>query len=327
MVWIKRNLFFVLGSLVALGLMGVGVFYLLSQISEEQRLANLIQQDYQTLTTLTTQKPHPGAGSIDNIAAAKEQAAKLREYIGRTGKVFQRIPPIPDSPPNRISSRDFANQLVNTISQLRRDAERQGVALSTTNYDFTFHSQMQALNFDPASLGPLAVHLGEVKALAEVLFDAEINSLDSIRREAITSANDDNPPDYLASNQKTITNTLAELTPYELTFKCFSRELAQVLAGLAGSPHGFIVKTINIVPTEANNMPDDNMTTPTPRPTRRPIMNRSGEGGRQIFQPVPPPVTMAPASAPPHGSPVFLNEKPVRVTLMVQVVKLRQAAK
>ena len=87
MVWIKRNLFFVIGSLVALGLMGVGVFYLLKQISEEQRLANDIQKHYATLTTLTTQKPHPGAGAIDNIAAAKEQAAKLRD-----------IPPGPAKP-------------------------------------------------------------------------------------------------------------------------------------------------------------------------------------------------------------------------------------
>jgi hypothetical protein len=327
MAWIKRNLFFVLGSLVALGLMGVGVYYLLSQISEEQRLAEEIQKDYSTLTALVTQKPHPGAGAIDNIAAAKEQAAKLREYITKAGKVFQRILPIPDSPPNRISPRDFANQLVNTISQLRRDAERQGVALSTTNYDFTFHSQIQALNFDPASLGPLAIHLGEVKALSEVLFEAQINSLDSMRRESIPSANDDNPPDYLPAYQKSITNTLAELTPYELTFKCFSGELAQVLAGLAGSPHGFIVKTINIVPTEALGMPEDNMSTPTPMPVRRPMFTRGPDGSRQIYQP-PPPLLNAPGAAPPpRGSQAFLNEKPVRVTLLVQVVKLRQPAK
>ena len=189
---------------------------------------------------------------------------------------------------------------------------------------FTFHSQILALNFEPASLGPLAAHLGEVKALAEVLFEAKVNSLDSIQRESIPSANDDYAQDYLASNQRSITNTLAELTPYEITFKCFSRELAQVLAGLAGSPHGFIVKTINIVPTEGYGMADDSMTTPNPMPFRRPTPTRPNDGGRQRFQPPPPLLANTP---PPRASQVFLNEKPVRVTLMVQVVKLRQTAK
>ena len=43
-----------------------------------------------------------------------------------------------------------------------------------------------------------------------------------------------------------MTNELAVLTPYEVTFRCFSSELAAVLAGLASSPYALLVKTINV---------------------------------------------------------------------------------
>jgi len=327
MAWIKRNLFFVLGSLAALALMVVGVIMLLSQIAGEQRVADEIQSKYTTLTELNNKKPHPGAGAIDNIAAAKEQTAELRAYIAKISKVFQPIAPIPDLPPNRISNREFATQLLNTISQLRRSAEQQGVVLSVPDYAFTFYSQKIALNFDAASLGPLSSHLGEVKALADILFEAKINSLDSIRREVV-STSDTNMPDYLA--QKTVTNLLAELTPYEVTFKCFSGELAQVLAGLAGSPHGFVVKTINITPTfsaagEVMTSPAMLMTAPMIAP---PISPRNSSRMRGGFLPAPgmapvmaPPVSQPPAA--PRGPQEFLIEKPVQVTLLLQVVKIK----
>ena len=93
----------------------------------------------------------------------------------------------------------------------------------------------------------MASHLGEIKAICDILFDAKVNTLDSIRREKISELNDNYPSDYLGT-QKTITNTLAELTPYEVTFKSFSAELALVLGSLAGSPNGFIVKSINVEP-------------------------------------------------------------------------------
>ena len=41
------------------------------------------------------------------------------------------------------------------------------------------------------------------------------------------------------------------MTPYTVTFRAFSPEIAQVLAGFASSPHGFIVKSINVQPAGA----------------------------------------------------------------------------
>ena len=53
-----------------------------------------------------------------------------------------------------------------------------------------------------------------------------------------------NATDYLGD--KSVTNELAILTPYEITFRSFSPELASVLSGFANSPDGLVAKTINV---------------------------------------------------------------------------------
>jgi len=219
MAWIKRNLYFLIGSIIAVALMIVGGVYLYSQISDEESGADQIAGQYAELTRLTGQNPHPGDGTIDNIKATKEQAASLRTYTNKVRPFYQRIAPIPESTgSNKITDRDFASQLRITVSQLQHSAAQQSVLLPP-DYYFTFEAQKKIMNFDPGSLDQLAGHLGEIKALCDLLFAAKVNSLDSIRREII-SPNDNNPPDYLTD--KTVSTPLADLTPYEVTFRCFS---------------------------------------------------------------------------------------------------------
>src|SRR5207253_2234242 len=87
--------------------------------------------------------------------------------------------------------------------------------------------------------------LGEIKAICEVLCQAKINSLDNIRRERVSTDDATGPQsEYLA--ERSTTNALAVISPYELTFRCFSPELASVLAGFASSPLGLLVKSINV---------------------------------------------------------------------------------
>ena len=74
--------------------------------------------------------------------------------------------------------------------------------------------------------------MAEVKAICAVLFQAKINSLDNIRRERVSEDDLKGPQtDYLPD--KSVTNELAVLSPYEVSFRCFSPELAAVLAGFA----------------------------------------------------------------------------------------------
>jgi hypothetical protein len=309
MAWIKRNLFFLIGSLIAVGLMVMGIFYLLGQINEEHQITDDIEKQYAELTRLAGLKPNPGNAKIDNIKAAKDQEATLRNYLKRERAVFEPIASIPDTSTNKISNADFARELRNTVAELRRSAEQQSVNLPP-DYYFTFEAQKKSLIFEPGTLDLLASHLGEIKALCDILFAAKINFLDGVQREIVSTNQDSNLPDYL--QQRTVSTPLADLTPYRVTIRCFSAELAQVLANLATSPYGFLVQTINVEPVNA--------VAEEPGPGGGP-----GQPPHAQPQPGRRPGYPPPAAVPPAGSSqrtvTFLNEKPIRVTLLIQLVK------
>ena len=328
MAWIKRNLFFVIGSFIALVLMGVGGYWLYTQIALESQVADQIAAQYAELTRLNNLNPNPGdTKTIDNVKATKEEEAQLRAYINKMTPFFQRITPIPDAGTNKVSNSEFAAELRNTVALLRKSASQQSVLLPE-DYYFTFEAQRKTMIFDPASLDKMAVELGDIKGICEIFFNAKVNSLDAIRRESV-SVNDNNPPDYLP--QKTTVTPLADLVPYEVTFRCFSTELGTVMSSLANSPYGFIVKTINVEPTNAGGT-EEGGNSPTAMQPVQPVpqspMMSPGFRGRG-FDPrmMTPQPAVAPAPAPTRASQVFLNEKPFRVTMLINIVKIKPAAK
>jgi hypothetical protein len=317
MAWIKRNLFFLIGSLIALGLMGFGIFYLLGQIGEESKVIEDIQAQYAELTRLGGQKPHPGNDKVDNIKTAREQTETLNDYIKKERATFRPIASIPDISSNKISNKDFARELRNTVADLRRAADQQSVKLPP-DYYFGFEAQRKSLIFETGTLEPLATHLGEVKALCDVLFTAKINFLDSIQREIISTNQDSVTADYL-SQEKTVSTPLADLTPYRLSFRCFSAELALVLSGFATSPNGMVVQNLDIEPVNALGT-DNSPFGPGPgSPPPQFVPPPGFRGPRTGF---PPPGTPLPAPNAAHST-NFLYDKPFRVTLLVEVIKPR----
>ena len=270
MSWIKRNLYFVIGSVVALVLMGLAGWFLYSKWALNNEMLTKLNADYEDLKNLNSQKPHPGAGQINNIKLAQEQRDQVRQFINKTHTYFQPIAHIPDLP--KVTDHDFSVALSRTIEQLQRDATNASVALPA-NYSFSFEAQKARINFAPNSLDRLAVQLGEVKHICDALFKAKVNSLDNLRRERVSPDDSAGPQtDYLT--EKSITNELAVLTPYEVTFRCFSSELASVLGNLAASPAALLVKTINVEVAPAP---------PTPEPTTPAFVNP----GQYVTTPTP----------------------------------------
>ncbi len=210
MSWIKRNLFFVIGSLVALILMGLAAWFLYTKWGLNNEVLAKLNDDYAELKNLNSANPHPGAGSVDNIKLAQEQRGQLRDFLKKTQAYFEPIPKIPDLP--KISDRDFSAALSQTIEQLRNQATNASVSLPPENYNFSFTAQKSKISFAPGSLNRLAIQLGEIKAIAAILYDAKINALDNLRRERVSQ--DDSyglQTDYLG--EKTETNALAVITP------------------------------------------------------------------------------------------------------------------
>ena len=335
MEWIKRNLYFVIGTLVALALLGGAGWYFYSSVKANAEVLDKLHEQYATLARLNSAIPHPGRPPhSDNIKIAKDQQQQLRAFKEQAQKSFQSIPSIPEGP--KIAGEDFITALRHTIDQLQKQATNSSVGLPA-DYSFSFATQKSQMKFATNVLGPLAIQLGEVKAICDVLFQAKVNTLEYIHRERITPEDSSGTTDYI--NQKSVTNDLAVLTPYELKFKCFTPELASALSGFASSPNGLIVKTINVELAPAVEVaPEQTQFVPQPvfqQPVQEPLLQskrveqdfrrRYGLDGRRS-SPTPyvpaPQVVPQPAPASKPALQTVLDEKQLMVTLMLNVVKM-----
>ena len=109
MSWFKRNLFFAIGSLVALILMGLAGWFLYAKWSQNNDVLANLNNDYEELKKLNSAIPHPGSGPVNNIKLAKEQRDQLLEFLKKTRAYFEPISRIPDLP--KITDRDFSAAL------------------------------------------------------------------------------------------------------------------------------------------------------------------------------------------------------------------------
>ncbi|MEI9961753.1 MAG: hypothetical protein WDM76_11650 [Limisphaerales bacterium] len=285
-------------AVVAVVLLGAGGFYSFKNWSQNQAALEKLNEAYSTLRDLNNQKPSPGNEKVNNIEIAREQQRQVRAWLEKAGKYFQPIPPIPTPVNGVITSEAFAAALHRTINQLVQEAENASVTLPP-RYSFSFEAERPLVRFAAGSPEHLARQLGEVKTIAEILFAAKVNSLDNLQRERVSDDDAAGPQaDY--TSELSVTNDLAVLTPYTVTFRAFSTELSRVLVGFAKSPNGFIIYAIDVEP--AGNLP----------------MGQSPEGMAPPPGPQSPPGTVIGRG----GLPTVLNEQLLRVTMSVKIVKL-----
>lgn len=336
MGWIKRNLFFVIGGVVALGLLGAAGFYTYGGWSRNSKDANSLNEIYGTLQRLQRQSPAPGNDKINNTAIARKQQKQEEAWIASSAKYFHAVPSIPSG---NVTSEAFASALRRTIDQLQREAKNANVTLPP-KYDFSFSAQRPLVKFAVGSLNSLASQLGEVKAISETVFSGRVNALDSIQRVRVSEDDMTGPQgDYIS--KQPVTNDLAILTPYVVTFRSFTPELARVISAFATSSNAFLIKAINVAPASASPAAG----TPgaegvgTPGGGYYPAgAYRSPEGYVPAGEGYHPPAARpnrygqygaAPAGAPAYQRPVsrgglqtVLKEQLLRVTMEVDIVKL-----
>jgi hypothetical protein len=302
MGWIKRNLFFVIVGGVALGLLGLAGFYIYSGWARNSEASDKLTEVYGTLKNLQSQSPSPGNEKVDNAKIAKEQQRQVQAWIKSAEKYFQPISGIPASA--NVTSEAFAGALRRTVDALQREAESAGVALPP-KYDFSFSAQRPLVKFSEGSLDSLAMQLGEVKTIAEIIFNAHVNALDSIQRGRVST--DDaagSQGDYI--EEPSVTNNLVVMTPYVVTFRSFTPELSRVIAAFAASSNAFLIKDINIQPAGASALTAANS------------MSASAPGMMGMPPPAAPP-TMADKGV----LPTVLKEQLLRITLRLELVKLQ----
>ncbi len=304
MAWIKRNLFFVIGGVIALSMLGAAGFYIYKGWSRNSGAFDALNEVVGQLKNLTP----PGNKKIDNTQIAKDQEQQLLTWMTQAGTYFQPIAAIPAG--GNVDGATYSSALQKTIEQLRHEAEGAGVVLPQ-NFEFSFTEEKDRVTFAPSGLNPLAVQLGEVKALAEVLFTARINAIDSIQRVRVSDDDTGGPQlDYI--DQLSLTNALSVITPYVVSIRCFTPELSRVLSGFATSSSPFIIKSVNVqradVATTVANVGQDNTTPPG-------WMPRGVPGGGMPVAPVQPVASKG-------GLPTVLKEQLLRITIEVDLVKL-----
>ena len=302
MLWLKRNLLLIVGVLVAGGLMALAAMYLLKQKGNDKKAADSLKEQTAELERLVTMSP---SLSEENITAAKAEAQKIQQLAPQLKPLLE--PPAAQN----LDNIAYKSLLENTISQLQQEADGAGVTLPA-RYSFTFAAQRPVLNYPTNAIQPLAAQLGEIRELCSILFKCKVHSLENLRRVRVYAEEPPGTADYL-EQKMIVTNGLFTVTPYEVVFRGFSLELGQVLDGLQRSPIFFVIKKVQVQtiqiaqPVEASPPPAPNIAAAKAKPAG----SKAG----------------AATNAPPAQTSLVtvMDEKPLRITLALEVVKLAPA--
>jgi hypothetical protein len=340
MIWLKRNLFLVIAGVVVVALLGGAGFFLWSQKRQADGVTGELDGLITELQTLAGRDPFP---SQENIEATKVEQKRVADLLADCRRHF-----VPTFTHTNIDSATFKDLLENTIAELEKEAQRSGVSLPE-KYDFTFKQQRGKLDFIPTDLLPLTAELADIRAICEVLYRARVHSLSGVRRVPV-SQSDQGSTEFL-TNLKASTNAVtgAAVRPYEFTFQGFTGELAGVLDGFCRSPHCLIVKNVNVeVASATSGTSAEGEATSTysvpgvaaPQPVltpeqqmrqryglRGPMGGARDRYGRAGGATPPPPVAVAGSAAPVRRGPeTVLDEKPLKITMLIESVRLPPSA-
>lgn len=237
MLWIKRNIFFFLSLVVAVGLFGWGCYYLYASLNENMEVQKNLEQ-----TEADLKKIYDGAAifpNATNIAILRQQDTDLKQFVKQASQVRKRV-----DYDSKISPSNFKTLLDNTVAELNREAANARIAVAQK--EFSFAAIKPLVNFAEGSVPVLAEQLGEIKTICGLLFRSEIGSLDSIKREPISKddAAANGSPDYHSFVRRTNDLTGDISSFYLVTFQAFSETVASVIDNVQRAPEGITVKLL-----------------------------------------------------------------------------------
>ena len=190
-----------------------------------------------------------------NKKAAEQEVDVYNDFVEKAEKVFKTE--VFDSAPVENHA-NFSRHLVEVIEELNQRAREANVGVITnrTNatvknpYNFTFAYLRSSPQLSRDKLPTLQKQLKDVRTIAGVLFQSDIQSIESIKRTRV--CNEDfaarAAPQYLDS-RKVYTNDFTagevmlklEVNPYQLRFKGLSGSIAKALNGFASETETFYV--------------------------------------------------------------------------------------
>jgi len=301
MSWAKRNLYFLISAIVAVALLGAAGWYCYTSWQTNNANWEQLNGAYSNLETIAQKNPGAGNKTVNNIETARAETKEVQDRIASARKFFRPVPGIPNT--NHFDDRMMAFAVRETVARLRSAAGQHNVVLPL-DFAFSFSLQQQKVVYDPKSWDQLSKQMGEVKTICDVLYNARVASLDSIQRERtaddISMTQGGAQPDYV--DTVSVTNGNIVMTPYQVTFRCFTPELGAALSGFANYSHTIVVKAVTIQPEDLTSMSEGMM----------PGMMGGAYGNQRGV--------VAAAG----GLPVVIDEKKLRVTMLLDFVKMLQ---
>jgi hypothetical protein len=305
MAWIKRNLALVISGVIAIGLLGVGGWYLWSAVDKNNSVDNEIGQTKQEIERLLNMEPSPNKTNLDQ---AQRETARLQAFIAEAKKLF---PPSPPAGP--LNNESFKSLLETTVNDLHKQAVSVSIKLPESAggpYYFTFENQRLPVVFPPESLHPLSERLSEVQFIMSVLIKARINRLNYIRRAVVPGERPQQGPqgsmaEYVSIPARTNAETGMVLWPYELEFECFTSEIAAVLEAFERAQSAFVVKAPQVTLADESRIGEWRVRVPGNQPGNPPVR----------------PGVPRPAAPPAPALEAVINERLLRVILRLDVIK------
>ena len=251
MDWIKKNIPFVVSCVVALISIGASGYFLFVQMGKYDEAGTTLSAEDSRIGGFVAKRPHPGAGNVDNLAAMKTDIKRLQQFREDLTKSFK------STPLGVQTEQAFKAELADIKAQIERAGKRSGMT-TPTNFNLSFTAQKIGFRFASNSVGPLSAQLADLREITRILLAARVNSIEAYKRVAVSA--DDKGANAVEAEYitylKITTNdfTGAVVHPYEVTFRCFSEELGEVLEGISNSPYSIMLKTVAVEPAEVRNI-------------------------------------------------------------------------
>lgn len=323
MLWIKRNLIFVITAVVGLLLAGWAGYSLTNSMSDDKAVKDDFDSVMNELTGLRNMNPYP---TPENIDAAKGEATQMRGLLGQFQTVFVPFPPVAT-----MNEQAFAAELARRVSQWQTEAKTAAVKLPDPDYAFSFAGLRGQLAFPSNCIPGWLQQFNEMQGILDIVFRAHVNELTAVQRVPVYPG-DQGGNDFLATTW--VTNQLGVVAPYQVSVVCFTRELAQIMEGLISATNCYVVKSVVVAPAKAQGQGgslNNNATQAYTPQQRYPVAQpraltpeeRYGRGAGSV----PAPTVSAPAysyrPAAPVGPVTIIREQPLIVTLVIDAVQVK----
>jgi len=239
MGWLKRNLIYVIGGIIALAAIGGAYVFVNGASQRKQEAMDALGVYTNTVNRLISARPYPSVEAIDKV---NNEAEVLKVFTAEAEKLFEY------QKPRRMRSQDFKVHLINSLVKLRADATNNNIRIPR-NFNFTFGHLLPMPNLLQYSIEPLSMHLQDVQEICRILYEARVHSITGIQR--VTAYPREPGGAVLMGDVAVRTNlTTAEAvftsTPLRFSFRGFTSELTEVLNLLASDDRFYVVRKVEV---------------------------------------------------------------------------------